>query len=159
MRLKADEGGLVLEVNAEPPPDVLTALRAAKPDLLRILAGREAAKAALKATAPPDCLPRRWTKAQDGLRRFVNDGYGDQATLLGWTIDELYRVPPVWAGSTSPAPPCSSPITAWSRSPRVPYQSRRLPAPASGFAGPDGSTWHDVFSVSLFRCFRGRACE
>ena len=105
LRLKADEGGLVLEVNAEPPPDVLAALRAAKPDLLRILAGREAAKAALNATAPPDCLPRRWTKAQDGLRRFVADGYGDQAALLGWTNDELYRVPPVWAGSTSPAPP------------------------------------------------------
>ena len=43
------------------------------------------------------CLPRRWTEAQDGLRRFVNDGYGDQATLLGWTVDELYRVPPVSA--------------------------------------------------------------
>ena len=97
LRLKADEGGLVLEVNAEPPPDVLAALRAAKPDLLRILAGREAAKAALNATAPPDCLPRRWTKAQDGLRRFVADSYGDQAALLGWTNDELYRVPPVWA--------------------------------------------------------------
>ena len=34
--------------------------------------------------------------AQDGLQRFVRDGWGDQAALLGWTVDELYRVPPVW---------------------------------------------------------------
>ena len=58
---------------------------------------REAAKAALNAVAPPDCLPQRWVAAQDGLKRFVADGYGDQAALLGWTSDELYRVPPVWA--------------------------------------------------------------
>ena len=70
---------------------------AAKPDFLRVLAGREAAKIAANAEPPPDCLPRRWTEAQDGLRRFVADGWGDQATLLGWTVDELYRVPPVWA--------------------------------------------------------------
>ena len=25
------------------------------------------------------------------------DGWCDQAALLGWTADELYRVPPVWA--------------------------------------------------------------
>ena len=97
VRLKADEGGLVLEANAEPPPDVLAALRASKPDLLRILAGREAAKIATNAEPPADCLPRRWTEAQDGLQRFVSDGYGDQAALLGWTSDELYRVPPIWA--------------------------------------------------------------
>jgi hypothetical protein len=46
---------------------------------------------------PPDCLPRRWTEAQDGLRRFVNDGWGDQVALLGWTAEELYRVPPLWS--------------------------------------------------------------
>ena len=96
VRLKADGSGLVLEGEADPPPDVLAALRAAKPDLLRILTGREAAKAALNATAPPDCLPRRWAEAQDGLRRFVGDGWGDQASLLGWTVDELFRVPPAW---------------------------------------------------------------
>jgi hypothetical protein len=97
LRLKADEGGLVLEVNAEPPPDVLAALRAAKPDLLRILSAREAARAACNATPPSDCTEKRWATAQLGLQRFVNDGWADQAALLGWTIDELYRVPPVWA--------------------------------------------------------------
>ena len=62
LRLKVDEGGLVLEVNAEPPPDVLAALRAAKPDLLRILAGREAAK------PPLTPLRRRIACREGGLR-------------------------------------------------------------------------------------------
>ena len=97
LRLKADEGGLVLEVNAEPPPDVLAALRAAKPDLLRILAGREAAKTALNAQPPLDCSPQRWATALRGLQHFIGDGWGDQASLLGWTTAELYRAPPVWA--------------------------------------------------------------
>jgi hypothetical protein len=41
--------------------------------------------------------PQRWVAAQESLRRFVRDGWCDQAALLGWTADELYRVPPVWA--------------------------------------------------------------
>jgi hypothetical protein len=40
VRLKADGSGLILEADANPPPEVLEALRAAKPDLPRILAGR-----------------------------------------------------------------------------------------------------------------------
>ena len=36
-------------------------------------------------------------RLRQGLHRFVNAGYGDQATLLGWTVDELYRVPPLWS--------------------------------------------------------------
>jgi hypothetical protein len=31
------------------------------------------------------------------LKRFIADDWGDQASLLGWSPDELYRVPPVWA--------------------------------------------------------------
>jgi hypothetical protein len=96
VKITLDGDGLILE--ADPlPSDMVALLRTVKPDLLRVLAGREAAKIATNATPPPDCLPRRWTEAQDGLRRFVADGWGDQATLLGWTVDELYRVPPVWA--------------------------------------------------------------
>ena len=95
--LRKPDGGIRYQAAAAPPPDVVAVLAAAKPDFLRILAGREAAKIATNAEPPPDCLPRRWTEAQDGLQRFVADGWGDQAALLGWTADELYRVPPVWA--------------------------------------------------------------
>ena len=84
-------------------------------------------------------------------KRFVADGWGDQAALLGWTSDELYRVPPVWAGSTSPAPPCSSPIAGWSRSPRPRSPSRRLPGRCSSFAGSDGSIWRDRNSEQTYR--------
>jgi hypothetical protein len=94
---RPDGSGVIYQAKAAPPPDVVAVLAAAKPDFLRVLAGREAAQAALNAVAPPDCLPQRWIAAQDGLQRFVREGWGDQATLLGWTVDELYRVPPVWA--------------------------------------------------------------
>jgi hypothetical protein len=96
-RRKPDGSGVVYQAKAAPPPDVVAVLAAAKPDFLRLLAGREAAKIATNAEPPPDCLPRRWTEAQDGLRRFVNDGWGDQAALIGWSPEELYRVPPFWA--------------------------------------------------------------
>jgi hypothetical protein len=95
--LRKPDGGIRYQAAAAPPPDVVAVLAAAKPDFLRIIAGREAAKIAINAEPPPDCLPHRWVAAQDGLRRFIADGWGDQASLLGWTPDELYRVPPVWA--------------------------------------------------------------
>jgi hypothetical protein len=94
---KPDGSGVVYQAKAVPPPDVVAVLAAAKPDFLRVLAGREAARAALNAAAPPDCLPQRWVAAQESLRRFVRDGWCDQAALLGWTADELYRVPPLWS--------------------------------------------------------------
>jgi hypothetical protein len=95
--LRKPDGGIRYQAAAAPPPDVVSVLAAAKPDFLRVLAGREAAKIATNAEPPPDCLPQRWTGAQDGLGRFVADGWGEQASLLGWSVDELYRVPPVWA--------------------------------------------------------------
>jgi hypothetical protein len=97
VRLKADGSGLILEAASNPPPGVLEALRAAKPDLLCILIGREAAKATADAEPPPDCSGRHWAAAQYGLRHFVDDGWADQAALLGWTVDELYRVPELWS--------------------------------------------------------------
>jgi hypothetical protein len=95
--LRKPDGGIRYQAAAAPPPDVVAILAGAKADFLRVLAGREAARAALDATAPPDCLPRRWTEAQLGLQRFVAGGWGDQASLLGWSPEELYRVPALWA--------------------------------------------------------------
>jgi hypothetical protein len=95
-RRKPDGSGVAYQADAAPPPEVVAILAAAKPDFLRVLAGREAARTAMNATAPDDCPPRRWAEAQDGLQRFIRDGWGDQAALLGWTAEELYRVPPVW---------------------------------------------------------------
>jgi hypothetical protein len=39
----------------------------------------------------------RWAIAREGLTRFVREGWGDKAALLGWTADELYRVPALWS--------------------------------------------------------------
>ena len=57
--------------------------------LLRIPAGREAARAAFDATPPPDCSERRWALALRGLRQFVEKGYADQAAPLDRTPEEL----------------------------------------------------------------------
>jgi hypothetical protein len=89
--------GLILEARPKLPADVVAQLKAAKPDLLRILAGREAAKATLDAEPPPDCSEERWARALHGLQTFVDQGWGDQSLLLGWIAEELYRVPPVWS--------------------------------------------------------------
>ena len=88
IEVSLDGDRLLLEA-PDLPDDVIDLLTASKPDLLRILAGREAARAALNATPPPDCSPPRWSTAQYGLKRFVERGYGDQATLLGWSNEEL----------------------------------------------------------------------
>ena len=62
VKITLDGDGLIFE--ADPlPSDLVALLSTLKPDLLRVLAGREAAKIAINATPPPDCLPRRWTEA------------------------------------------------------------------------------------------------
>ena len=32
-----------------------------------------------------------------GLERFLAGGWGDKAALIGWTSEDLYRVPPLWS--------------------------------------------------------------
>jgi hypothetical protein len=97
VRLSLDGDGLIIETQApELPPDVVELLKATKPDLLHVLEWREAAKATLAAAAPDDCSEDRWTNAMRGLHRFVVEGWGDRAALMGWTKDELYRVPRFW---------------------------------------------------------------
>jgi hypothetical protein len=98
VRLTLDGDGIILEAETPPlPGDVVELLRSVKPDLLRILECRAAAEAALGAEMPPDCRPWRWVVAQDGLRSFVDNGWGDKAALMGWTAEELYRVPRLWS--------------------------------------------------------------
>jgi hypothetical protein len=49
------------------------------------------------ARRPPDCLPHRWTIAVIGFRRFIAEGWADQALALGWTPVELFRLPELWS--------------------------------------------------------------
>ena len=97
VKLILDGPNIILGATPRLPPDVVDLLKAVKPDLLRILAGREAAKAAFDARPPPNCSPQRWAETLHGLQHFVRDGWGDQAALIGWTAEELYRVPAVWS--------------------------------------------------------------
>jgi site-specific DNA-cytosine methylase len=90
-----DGDGLILD--PMPSAELVAQLKAVKPDLLRVLAGREAARSIVNTSAPPpDCSEPRWEVARRGLRRFMKDGWGDQAALLGCTVEELYRIPRVW---------------------------------------------------------------
>jgi hypothetical protein len=91
-----DGDGLILEAT-KLPPDVVALLKSVKPDLLRVLTAREAAGAALTGKPPDDCPESHWKPARRGLERFIAEGWGDQAALLGWTVEELYRLPPLWS--------------------------------------------------------------
>jgi len=98
VRITLDGDGLILETKApELPAAVVELLKASKPDLLHVLEWREAAKATLAAASPDDCSGEHWTNAMRGLRRFIVEGWGDQAALMGWTRYELYRVSPLWS--------------------------------------------------------------
>jgi hypothetical protein len=81
----------------EPPEAVIDLLRTCESALVTLMSAREAAMQAIGADRPPDCDPRKWRAAIEGARRFVADGWSDRAALMGWTADELYRVPPVWS--------------------------------------------------------------
>jgi hypothetical protein len=129
VKLTLDGDGIVLETET-PPLDaaVVELLKSSKPDLIRILEMRAAAKAASLSAPPPDCgylwpvagIQRwterdefgvemthaqlrhgepqsRWALAMFGLKRFVAQGWADQCTLLGWTKEELFRVPEFWS--------------------------------------------------------------
>ena len=50
-----------------------------------------------EATRPPDASDDRWQAALRGLSAFVAGGWADQAERLGWTRDELFRVPELWS--------------------------------------------------------------
>jgi hypothetical protein len=108
VKMTLDGDGIVLETKTPPlPEDIVDLLKAVKPDLMRILECREAARVALTSAPPGGDIGfvhgdygirvNRWQIVIDGLRRFVSEGWADQAALLGWTKEELYRVPQLWS--------------------------------------------------------------
>jgi hypothetical protein len=110
VKLTLDGDGIIIETKTPPlPADLVALLKASKPSIMHVLELREAARDAIAASPPPDCEGRLsppgpygvrrpvWDIAKDGLRRFCSEGWADQAAMLGWTKDELYRVPPLWS--------------------------------------------------------------
>ena len=49
------------------------------------------------ATRPPDIAEDRWQAALRGLQDFVAGGWAEKAEAAGWSKDELYRAPELWA--------------------------------------------------------------
>ena len=101
--------------------------------------GRVAARAIINtAEPPPDCSEQRWVVARRGLKRFLDEGWGDQATLLGWTSKSFTPSRRSGAASIFAAPRCSSPIAASWRSLRRrsrPWASRDRISSSTGAAG------------------------
>jgi hypothetical protein len=46
---------------------------------------------------PPDVRDADWEAAIDGLWVFLAAGHGDEAQRLGWSHDELFRIPQLWS--------------------------------------------------------------
>jgi hypothetical protein len=109
IRITLDGDGLILEA-PKLPRDVVALLKSVKPDLLRVLAAREVAQGVLSAHPPADCPDDRWQEATRGLDRFVAEGWGDKAALIGWTPESFIAFRPYRAGSISRARRCSSAI-------------------------------------------------
>jgi hypothetical protein len=97
VRVKLQGGRIMIGYRQEPPEAVVDLLRANESALLMILTAREAAMDALGAKPPSGCSDARWAEAMRGLKRFVDAGWSDKASLLGWTAVELYRVPLLWS--------------------------------------------------------------
>jgi hypothetical protein len=91
-----EDGKLIAEA-PEVPPGVVVQLQAVRSDILSILALREGAQPALTAGRPLGARAAEWADALRGLKKFVSDGWADQALLAGWSADELYRVRSRWA--------------------------------------------------------------
>ena len=94
--VRLDDGEIVAEADTLPSA-IIAELKAIRPGLMRLLKARQAAERAMRAERPDDCWMHRWSEAQRGLVGFIHDGWGDRAALLGWTVEELYRLPPLWS--------------------------------------------------------------
>jgi hypothetical protein len=91
------EGGKLIAEASELPLALVAELQAVRSDLLPLLAMHEAAQPAFAAERPRGARGGEWADALRGLKRFLADGWGDQAMLLGWVPGQLFAVPPVWA--------------------------------------------------------------
>ena len=94
--VRLDDGKIVAEADTLPSA-IIAELKAIRPGLMRLLKARDAAERAMRAERPDDCWMHRWSEAQRGLVGFIHAGWGDRAALLGWTAEELYRLPPLWS--------------------------------------------------------------
>jgi hypothetical protein len=97
VRLNAAGDGLLLEADGDPPADLVELLRAAKSELVGRLREQRRLLEAVASARPPDVTSAQWRVAMKGLEVFLTAGHGAEAERLGWTRDELYAVPPLWA--------------------------------------------------------------
>jgi hypothetical protein len=97
------EGGAVFKAAAPPPAEIVALIDARKAEISTFLHPEsvkrrlDAAMAAIGAKRPADATDEQWGAAMRGLMRFRADGHGEAAERAGWSWDELYASPPLWA--------------------------------------------------------------
>ena len=92
------DGKAVFRAAAEPPSDIVALIDARKADISAFLCPEAVQlRLGVDPPRPPDVTNAQWEVALSGLRAFLANGHGAEAERLGWTRDELYCVPPVWA--------------------------------------------------------------
>ena len=97
------DGKAVFRAAAAPPADIVALIGARKTDISSFLhpdavqRRLDVEAEVLRAPRPPDVNGDRWATALDGLRAFIGNGYADEALRLGWSKNELFRVPELWS--------------------------------------------------------------
>jgi hypothetical protein len=101
--IRLDGAELELVADRRPASGLLEAIANCKADIVALLhpdAVRrrlEAEAEVLRAPRPPDVADAHWAAALRGLEAFIAAGHGAEAERLGWTRDELYRLPELWS--------------------------------------------------------------
>jgi hypothetical protein len=102
-RWSDENGKAVFKAAARPPAEVIALIEARKAEISAFLHPEsvkrrlDAEAEAIGAKRPVDTTDERWEEALRGLMRFRADGHGAAAERAGWSRDELYASPPLWA--------------------------------------------------------------
>ena len=97
VKLSVDGDKLVATTEVGPLPATLLAmLKGARDDLVHILKWRDPEQAPFGIKRPLDSTEVQWDAALLGLHHFLDSGWGDRATALGWSHPELFNVPARW---------------------------------------------------------------
>ena len=112
-----DGDGLILD--PMPEADLVAELKAVKPDLLRVLSGRVAARAIINTAEPPaDCSPQRWVVARRGSALPRRAAGATKRRCSAGPSRSFTPSRRSGVASICAAPRCSSPIARLWRSPR-----------------------------------------
>jgi hypothetical protein len=96
-KLALDGDKIIAESPYGVPDEVVEQLRAHRPEILHILKWSDPQQAPFGARRPSGATRDQWEAALLGLYHFLEGGWGDRATALGWSHPELFSLPTLWS--------------------------------------------------------------